>query len=309
MKALYIICNEKEVDIVGYNVYNYLNDNYQLIKHETSSDLASVYTIDKKDGHEYLLMFTKEHVMHHTPKYIDYLNQNFSDVEAAIHLNYHIGASAPDPILSVHQVGDVLSGVYLPHNPQYATNLLVGMERIRKENGLDNYTCESETVHYSGVVSGIDPHVLLEYPINNIDLEIGSVYESMDNELAIKVISETIFEIFKEDPLQRLHVLYVGGAHFEATYTNAILSNEYPIHWSHQLAGVWINQIDPNRISADLQSIIDKAKIPYDAIVFHEKVKKLKPIMQEVADANNIKLFKYNALKNIENSEMKNLFQ
>ncbi|MDF9867707.1 D-tyrosyl-tRNA(Tyr) deacylase [Bacilli bacterium PM5-3] len=308
MKALYIICANSSIDLVGYNVFEYLKENYQIEKLDYNTDLCEMY-ITKDDDHEYYLMITDDHVMHNTEKYLDFLNNNFSDVEAAIHVNYHEGTTAPDPILSVHHVGDILSGTYLPYNPKYATNLLVNMERLRKDNGLDTFTCESETTHFSGVVTNIDPKLLLEYPVNNIDLEIGSLAESFNNKIAIKTITETMFEVFNDTNDNRLNVLYLGGAHFEATYTNAILDSKYPIYLSHQLCGLWLMQTDYENTAYDtLKDLIEKSTIKYDAIVFHEKVKKLKPILNKLGEDLDIKVFKYNALKNIENSELKKLF-
>ncbi len=307
MKVLYIICNNKEVDEVGYNVYHNLMNNYSPKKHLSSNDLCDVYFIEK-DGHEYIFMNTQDHVMHYTSKYLDFLNKNFLDVEAAVHVNYHEGATAPDPILSCHEVGDILSGTYLKHNPKYATNLLVNMERLRQEARLDEFTCESETVHFSGVITDVDPKLLLEYPVDNIDLEIGSLSSSFNNEKAIDVITKTMFEFFNDTNDKRINVLYLGGAHFEKTYTNAILDKEYPIYLSYQLAGVWVGQLSEEQLEQDIQLILDSSTIKYDAIVFHEKVKKFKPLLQKIGEKNDVAIFKYNALKNIANSEMKNLF-
>lgn len=308
MKVLYIICNNKNIDEVGYNVYHHLLNNYTLENHSSSSDLCDVSSI-KKGEHEYIFMFTNDHVMHNTKKYNDFLNKNFLDVEAAVHVNYHKGSSAPDNILSVHQVGDILSNTYLKHNPKYATNLLVNMERIRKEEGLDDYTCESETVHFSGIVTNVDPKLLLEYPVDNIDLEIGSSSQAFNNKKAVDVITKTLFEFFNDTKDKRLNVLYVGGAHFEKTYTNAILDKEYPIYLSYQLAGVWIGSLSDEQFKQNIQLILDNTLIKYDAIVFHEKVKKFKTILEEIGIINNVSIFKYNALKNIANSQMKNLYQ
>lgn len=306
MKILYIICNNKEVDEVGYNVHQYLIKNYNLEK-KISNSLCDVDFLIK-DNNEFIFMFTNEHVMHNTAKYVDFLNENFLDVEAAVHVNYHEGSNAPENILSVHQVGDILSGTYLKHNPKYATNLLVNMERIRKEENLDDFTCESETVHFSGIVNNIDPKLLLKYPIDNIDLEIGSTSTSFNNEKAIKVITKTLFEFFNDVKGKRLNILYVGGAHFEKTYTNAILDDEYPIYLSYQLAGVWIGSLEENKFKENIQLILDGSTIKYDAIVFHEKVKKFRPILEEIGKENNTSVFKYNALKNIANSAIKELY-
>jgi len=309
MKALYIICNNPDTDLVGYNVFEYLKENYEMEYLEYNSELCDIYLI-KDDLHEYYLMLTDDHVMHYTDKYLDFLNEHFLDVEVAVHVNYHEGAAAPDKVLSVHHVGDILTETYLPYDPKYATNLLVNMEKLRKENGLDDFTCESETTHFSGVVTDINPRILLDYPINNIDLEIGSLPESFNNELAIKIISEAMFEIFNDTPEKRINVLYLGGAHFEATYTNAILNEEYPIYLSHQLCGLWLMQTDYEKDGYTmLKDLIEKSTIKYDALVFHEKAKKIKPILQQLGDDLGIKVFKYNALKNIANSEMKELFE
>jgi methenyltetrahydromethanopterin cyclohydrolase len=112
MKALYIICINKEEDLVGYHVYEYLKENYDIEMIDYQTDLCQICLI-KDDLHEYFLMLTDDHVMHYTDKYLDFLKTNFSDVEAAVHVNYHMGNSAPDPILSVHHVGDILTGTYL----------------------------------------------------------------------------------------------------------------------------------------------------------------------------------------------------
>lgn len=119
-----------------------------------------------------------------------------------------------------------------------------------------------------------------------------------------------MFEIFNDVPDKRINVLYLGGGHFETTYTNAILNKDYPIYLSHQLCGLWLMQTDYENTGYDqLKDLIEKSTIKYDAIVFHEKVKKLKPILQKLGEDLDIKVFKYNALKNIENSEMKELYK
>lgn len=307
MKALYILCNNKELDTVGYNVTNYLLDNYTLEKESYKLDTCTVYKLNI-DENTYFFMITEDLVMHNTAYYLDFLNEYFNDVEAAVHVNYHTGGTAPDPVLTVHHVGDIISGTYLPYNPKYATNLLVNMDRLRKENDLVNFSCESETTHYSGIVSNIDPKLLLDYNVNNIDLEIGSVEASFNDPIAVKVICEAMFEIFNDTPEQRLNVLYLGGAHFEATYTNAILDKEYPIYLTHQLCGLWLMQVPEDEIETNIRELLNKSTIKYDAIVFHEKVKKLKPLLTTIGEDLDIKVFKYNALKNIATSDLGKLY-
>lgn len=307
MKALYIICRNQELDIVGYNVCNYLFEHYDLDKETYYLGSSEVYKISK-DTHEYYFLMTDDFVMHNTAYYLDFLCKHFSDVEAAVHVNYHLGATAPDPVLTVHHVGDIMSGTYLPYNPTYATNLLVNMERLRTVEHLDTYTCVSETTHYSGVVSNIDPKLLMSYPINNIDIEIGSQVASLSNKKAVKVVSETLFEIFNDTQDTRLNILYIGGAHFETTYTNAILNQEFPIYLAHQLCGLWISQVPTDQLEDNIRNIIAQSTLKYDAIVYHEKTKKLKPMLENIAKDLSIQVYKYNALKNMGNSELKKLY-
>lgn len=309
MTVLFCICTNPDLDLVGHHVFNKILHTYPVTKIATIDPLCNIYLVEK-DYHKYYIMQTNDFVMHNTQKYLDILLEYFADIEVCVHVNYHAGASAPDNVLCVHHVGDITSANFLPYNPQFATNLIVHMERIRKQHKLLDFTVESETTHWSGIVSNQDPAILQAFPINTIDLEIGSDKAAFNNQIAIDVIVESMFEIFNTTDEKRLNLLYIGGAHFEKTYTKAILDEHYPIYLSHQLCGLWVvNENYETHGLTYLSNLIELCEIKYDAIIYHEKAKKLKPVLEQLVKKYDISLYKYNALKNIETSELNTLYK
>ncbi|MDR3214846.1 MAG: D-aminoacyl-tRNA deacylase [Bacilli bacterium] len=300
MKALFIICNNPSLDLVGYHFFNYLKQNYKiLVKNIDAKGNIESYQL-KNDEHEFHFMITKKHVMHNFNEFVDYLNEQYHDIDICVHVNYHEGENALDNILTVHSVGDIQSGTFLPTMPKEATRLLLELQKHNYLLDL-NFKVTTETTHYSGVISGNKAQELYRFKKPTYDLEIGSSPAAYENPLAIKALCLSIFNIFNLDFDTRLNVLYLGGTFFEDTLNEAILRKNYPIYYDHHLAASFIE--DANYYENGLgyiEDIIKKSFQTVDLIVYHDKVRKIKPILDIITNKYGIPSIKHRVLRNIE---------
>ncbi|MDR1781707.1 MAG: hypothetical protein LBR40_01760 [Bacilli bacterium] len=310
MKALFIICNNPNFDLVGYHAFNYFKEHYLLMLDKIDDELNVKTYKYKKDDNEYYFLLTCDHVMHHLKKYVNFLNDNFNDVDIVVHINYHAGANALDNILTVHKVGDIASATFLPSMPMEATRLLLSLKKYNDELNL-GFTITTETTHYSGVASGSDPKELYEFKKPTYDLEIGSTTQAYENKKAIIALCESAMRIFDKNFETRLNVIYLGGPFFENTYTEAILRNTYPIYYDNHLCQMMLEDIDYLNNSKELIiDIIKKSFQTVDLIVYHDKVRKIKPILDEIYKEYGIPNVKHRALRNVnENPELLKIFR
>jgi D-tyrosyl-tRNA(Tyr) deacylase len=203
--------------------------------------------------------------------------------------------------LTVHSTGDVPSGNFSKSNPCYFKNLICSLEQNRIKHQLDDFKVMTEATHWSGIPYKQSPELITEYDIPMYDVEIGSTLESWNNETAIKILSETLFDVFKEgDPLKVL--LCVGGIHFEESYSSILLEKENGISIGHILANQWVvgNYADGNgleKINKCIESIIGGI----NGIIFHDNLKgEYKQQCRDIAEKYNVYVGKHKILKTSE---------
>ena len=298
-KAVYFFCINEKTDPVASKVFNYVNNNNNLS--ETDITIDGFPVMEKNNGNIFQFVRLNDVLSHDYTKYLPLLNKYFGDFNAAGVINWHEGANAPDKILTVHSTGDVPSGNFGKTNPLYIKNLICSLEEYRIKYQLSNFRVMTEATHWSGIPYNQPPELIGEYVVPVYDIEIGSTPESWNNETAIKILSESLFNVFNNnDQLKTL--LCVGGIHFEEAYTDIILKKEYKISTGHILANQWVTgnysgENGPEKMNKCLESIIGGI----NGIIFHDNLKgEYKQLCREIAEKNNLYSGKHKILKTLE---------
>jgi D-tyrosyl-tRNA(Tyr) deacylase len=219
---------------VASNVFNQLQNNNFV---ETKLVIDGFPVLEYNNDNYFSFVRLNDVLSHNYIKYLPVLNQYFRDFDVAGVVNWHEGANAPDRILTVHSTGDVPSGFFGKSNPNYFKNLFCSLEQRRINYRLDNFTVMTEATHWSGIPYKQAPELIIEYDVPIYDIEIGSTLESWNNETAVKILSESLFDVFNENN-QIKTLLCIGGIHFEEAYSNILLENSISI--GHILANQWI---------------------------------------------------------------------
>jgi D-tyrosyl-tRNA(Tyr) deacylase len=155
----------------------------------------------------------------------------------------------------------------------------------------------TEATHWSGIPYKQSPELIIKYNVPIYDIEIGSTLESWNNETAIKILSESLFNVFNENNQLKI-LLCVGGIHFEEAYSN-ILLDKNPVSIGHILANQWIveNYLDKDgkeKLNKCIESIIGGI----NGIIFHDNLKgEYKQQCRDIAEENNIYVGKHKILR------------
>ena len=104
-------------------------------------------------------------ISHHYERYLPILNEHFSDFDFAGLVTWHKGKNAADCIPTVHTTGDVVSGYFGAAAPSLTRSLMLAVEQNRVSAGLDGFTTVSEATHWSGIVYGSNPELILRFPV------------------------------------------------------------------------------------------------------------------------------------------------
>jgi len=294
-KAVYFFCMDENIDPVASKVFNYIQRNNNLIETDLIIDGYSV--MENKNENVFQFVRLNNVLSHDYKKYLPLLNKHFEDFNVGGIVNWHEGANAPDKILTVHSTGDVPSGCFGKANPQYFKNLICSMERTRIKYDLEDFKIMTEATHWSGIPYNQSPELITKYNVPVYDIEIGSTQESWNNETAIKILSESLFDVFSEN--NRLKVLLcVGGVHFEEAYLHILLNNN-SVSIGHILANQWIVE---NYLGKDgkekLYKCIGSIIGEIDGIIFHDNLKsEYKQQCKNLAGEYNIYAGKHKILK------------
>jgi D-tyrosyl-tRNA(Tyr) deacylase len=268
-KAVYFFCMDKNIDPVASSVFNYLRNNNVFLETELSVDGFSV--MEYNDGNYFQFVRLRDVLSHNYIKYLPVLKQYFKDFDVAGVVNWHEGANAPDRILTIHSTGDVPSGFFSKSNPNYFKNIFRSLEQNRIKYQLDSFKVMTEATHWSGIPYKQSPELIVEYDVPIYDIEIGSTLESWHNETAIKILSESLFDVFNgNDQLKTL--LCIGGVHFEESYSTILLENNISI--GHILANQWV--VESYSGENGLEKINDCIKSidgGINGILFHDNLK------------------------------------
>ena len=187
-KAVYFINNNKEFGYVSYYVWDILEqEGYFVEKTDILFDGQQVMKYIDEIGNEYYFAPTKKAICLEYERLLPEMNKYFADFDISGMVTWHEGTNALEKVLTVHSLGDVNSGTYGAAKPRYMRNLMLAIERNRKELGLNDFRTVTEATHWSGVYHNEgNPALLNEFPVAMMDIEVGSEPESWENKEAAR---------------------------------------------------------------------------------------------------------------------------
>jgi D-tyrosyl-tRNA(Tyr) deacylase len=293
-KAVYFFCADKNRDPVASSVFNHLQNNHDF--RETTLTIDGFSVMEYSNGNYFLFVRLNDVLSHNYSKYLPVLNHHFKEFDVAAVVNWHEGTNAPDRILTIHSTGDVPSGFFSKSNPNYFKNLFCSLEQNRIKYRLGNFRVMTEATHWSGIPYKQSPELIKKYDVPIYDIEIGSTLESWNNETAIKILSESLFDLFNENS-QLKTLLCIGGVHFEEAYSNILLENNISI--GHILANQWVveNYSGENGIEK-INNCIKSIVGGINGIIFHDNLRgEYKQQCRSVAEKYNVYCGKHRILK------------
>ncbi|MBN2259847.1 MAG: hypothetical protein JW702_04855 [Clostridiales bacterium] len=299
LQAVYFFCMNPELDEVASMVFKSVTENLTLTELDLKADDYPILMHEDEQGNQFIFIRTEVILCQDHQRY-QYLLEIYADAEFIGLVNWHGGANAPDKILSVHTVGDVLSGTYPRSNPIAPTNLMRSLEYYRQQYNLMEFTVTSEATHWSGIVYNLPIEQLEAVRAPMIDIEIGSTSESYNNPIAVIVIAKAMMDVFKVEKKLPV-ILYVGGMHFENTISEAIIRDKNPVALTHILPTRWLDNelYFGERGKETILKCIASIDEGIDGIVFHEKVNKaIRDLVKQIGEEMNIPVFKRKDLKN-----------
>lgn len=297
-QLVYFFCMDDTKDEVAPRVYAACEAELQL---ETTEMVIDGYPVTRhtlSNGSRLYFVRTKTVLCMAFDQYIDAINGLFSKCDLGVLVNWHGVANAPDRVLCIHTVGDVLSGTFGPSAPKLSTQLARRLERFRIELGLDDFSVTSEATHWSGMVYGGESSWINDVTLPFLDVEIGSTPESYAHPGAISAIAKALCGI--DDEGQYPVMVYCGGMHFEETITRAILHPTHPVALTHILPSRWIEneqyagEVGKTRLKDCIQSIEGGIA----GFVIHEKLaREQRETIAAFAEEINVFVVKRKALK------------
>ena len=274
-KAVYFFCPVEELDICASGTLRHIKELLPLKESGiTVDDTAAYYYIDD-DGNRFDFVSCSYYLSHRYDKYLPMMTEHFSNYDVAGYINWHGGANAPDKVLTVHSVGDVMTGKFAPSNPTYIKNLAVSLEKWRQNLGLSYFTTYTEATHWSGSIHGSDTALLEAYTVPMFDIEIGSQPETWANKAAQEALARTLTEVFKSNDRPKT-ILALGGIHFDETYSNSLKDAMSGISVGHYLPTVWLTGGGyEGEAGLDmLAHAVSTIAGGIDAVVFNDNMKK-----------------------------------
>lgn len=299
-KAVYFFCTDYNQDEVAPRVLKYLKNNYPLKLSENKFDSRNIYEYIDENNNLFSYVETDKVLSYDYDKYIPLLNKLFSNYDVAGVVNWHGGEKAPDKILTVHSTGDVVGGIFAPSHPLYLRNLLMSIEKNRIKNTLDDFKTMTEATHWTGTIRGGNINLIDKYNVPLFDIEIGSTLESWTNEKAIEILANSLQDIFSDNEEIKV-ILCTGGMHFEETFSNIILDNDYKISIGHILPNQWLIQgeYDKDENYNLLKKCVDSIPYSIDGIVIHDNLKSgYKNQIKKLGEELNVPVFKHKKLRN-----------
>jgi len=272
-KALFFFCVGKGYDHVSRLAFERVLALYHPVELGLSVDGYPVLEHVDDRGDRFFFMRQETLVSYDFRRYLPILKQHFCDIDVAGEVNWHEGANAPDRVLTVHTVGDVNAGVFPPAEPGYMRNILHALEEERSLAEVDDFSVVTEATHWTGTFKGQDPHLLEEYPVPMLDIEVGSTPAAWEDPRAVEVMVKSLVKPFtNSEGLYK--ILCVGGVHFEHSFSEAALG-DFPFGVSHILPNQWI--VTGDYASGEgykkLRSAASSIRGGIDAVVYHEGIK------------------------------------
>ena len=159
-KAVFYFCPDPALDLVATNVLDILKSTLPLQESGLVVDGLPAYTYTDERGDRFDFVSMAYYFSHRYETYLPVVNEHFADCDVAGYINWHGGANAPDKVLTVHSIGDVMTGRFAPAHPGYLRALARALEEGRVEKGLADFTVHTEATHWSGAIHGSDPALI-----------------------------------------------------------------------------------------------------------------------------------------------------
>ncbi|WP_409229046.1 D-aminoacyl-tRNA deacylase [Gudongella sp. SC589] len=302
-KVVYYLATEENVDHVARRVYEVLEKGLQLEELEILVDGKPVMRHVDENNCIFDFVRTDRVVCHDYRRYLPIMKERFSDYHVAGLITWHEGENAPDGILSVHTTGDVETGSFGKANPRFMHNLLVALEKNRRDQNLVDFFVTTEATHWSGIVYGdIGPEAILEYEVPIMDIEIGSGEESWKNENAVRALAMSLLEIFEDDGLNLRNILCVGGTHFERGFSGEVFKkwDGCAFGISHIIPNQWLVSGEYENESGieKLRACVDSIEGGIHGIAMHDGLKgAYKQQLRNLGEALGIPVFKHQFLR------------
>jgi D-tyrosyl-tRNA(Tyr) deacylase len=233
----FFICVNPERDPCALHVFAALERLSNVVATGEDFDGYPVLVHRRADGTVAQIVRTRDVVSNDYGRYAAAMTAAFGHVRAAIVVNWHEGANAPDRVLTFHSTGDVPAGIFAPTDPNLFAGYTLALERERLREGLEDYRTIVEATHWSGVVYGARPADVLNFNKQIYDLEIGSSPECWRDERACTVLARVCLE-GPEPSADAPSFIYCGGVHFEENVTQALLSRRWGV--GHVLPNHWL---------------------------------------------------------------------
>lgn len=314
-KAVYFICNNRLWGHVGAHVWDILQEEgYLKEKGEITFAGEEVMKYTDQNNNIFYFVPMETAVCLDYARFLPEMNQYFSGCDISGMVTWHEGPHAPSNLLTVHSLGDVKSGVYGAAKPRYMRNLMLAMDRNRKELGLDEYRVVTEATHWSGAYEGYghpgDPHLLTKYPIAMMDIEVGSEEESWNNITACKALARSLTQIFIDDNKIVHNLLCVGGVHFDPNFAEAVFTewDNEAFGVTHILANQWVvsGGYEDETGFERACTCIDSIEGGIEAIVHHDKLKGCyKEMVRKLGEKYQVPVYSHKKLRNPQEMEFR----
>ncbi|GHV36013.1 hypothetical protein FACS1894187_09890 [Synergistales bacterium] len=299
MQAIYFFCDDLSKDHVAPYVYSEVMRLIAPAETAIAFGGMTVYEYHDVYGNRYNFVATGDVLSHKYEQCLPEMTKFFAGYDFAGIINWHEGNNAPDHILTVHSTGDVPSGIFVKSNPLYFRNLLTAIHKILLETDLEVFRVCTEATHWSGTMYKSAPTLLERFDVPTYDIEIGSSKDSWDNTEAASVLAKALTHVFDDAPRPKT-LLAVGGVHFEETFGNVMLDDNYPVCVAHILPNQWIvsGKYEETEGLEKLQRCADKIIGGIDGIVFHDNLKgDYKNQCRALARKLNVPIFKHQLLR------------
>jgi D-tyrosyl-tRNA(Tyr) deacylase len=265
----------------------------------TIFDGMPVYEHRDASGNQYSFVATHEVQSHQYAQTLSEMETLFSDCDFAGIVNWHEGNNAPDHILTVHSTGDVPSGIFAKSNPFLFRNLLRAIHRILADSNLTGFRVRTEATHWSGIMYGSRPELLKSFGVPTYDIEIGSSAESWSNPEAASVLAKALLHVF-DSAARPKTLLAMGGVHFEESFGDVMLNDDYPVSMAHILPNQWVvsGKYEEPEGMDKLLSCVNEITERIDGIVFHDNLKSnYKQQCRLLAQKLSVPVFKHQLLR------------
>lgn len=296
------ICDDLDRDPVGPRVVEEFIERYAPEPDGSTVDGRPVLVARGNNDARLVLVRTGEVVSHDYAHYLPIFNAMFASADAALVVNWHAGANAPDRILTAHTNGDVNAGMWAPSDPRHMRNLLVALDAARVGEGLDDFSVQTEGTHWSGVTYGADPALVAQYGVPIYDIEIGSEDAAYANPAAVRAITTALEHVVDAGDADVISVLCGGGVHCETAFSAPVLnrgSGSHRIAVSHLLPNHWLvsGGYDSAEADAKLDACVASIIGGVDVVAFHEKLKgTYKDAFRRLAERLGVPVVKHKVL-------------